>query len=263
MSSEKIVIRPSSLDTYNQCSQQWYQVFILGESSIPGARAAIGTAIHAGAEAMWSDSIIAKTKVIAKSAMEDAAVEAFEEQGQHGLMYDSGEDENTAIATVRQGLSTFVDDIIPWVDIPTEVETRYTVNIDDHPIVEAVSGTLDYINTETGYIADLKTGKRKHNVNNSETQQSIYHFLASENGVDIKGATIQNVVLKTKPEGHIMDSSINIPKAKAIVNDLLDVLDVYHQDVVSPDILFRGNPKYYLCSPKYCSFWGKCKWVGH
>lgn len=261
--SEKIIIRPSSLNTFLQCPQQWYKVFILGENSIPNARAAIGTAIHAGAEVMWNDSIKAKTKVIAKSAMEDAAAEAWDEESQKGLRFDANEDDATAMREVRQGINTFIDDIVPWVDIPTGVEQRFTVQIDNHPIVEAVSGTLDYINENTGFLADIKTGKRKHSVADSEIQQSIYKFLAESNGVEVKGATIQNVVLKTKPEGHIMDSAINIPRAKAIVNTLLDTLDVYNEDTVDPDMLFRGNPKYYLCSPKYCNFWAKCRFVGH
>jgi len=263
MESNKLVIRPSSLNGFLQCPQQWYQVFLLGKQGIPNARAAIGTAIHAGVETMWNDSITAKTKIVAKSAMEDAAMEALEEESQKGLRYDANEDEATAISTIRTGMTTFVNDILPWTDIPTAVEQRFTVNIDNHCIVAAISGTLDYVNTDTGFIADVKTGKRKHNTADSEIQQSIYKYLVEENGVTVNGAVIQNVVLKTKPEGHTMDSAINLPRAKAIVNTLLDTLDVYNEDIVDPDIIFRGNPKWYLCSPKYCAFWGDCKFVGH
>ena len=84
-------------------------------------------------------------------------------------------------------------------------------------------------------------------------------MLVEENGVKVNVSTIQNVVLKAKPEGHIMDAQINTHKAKRIVNTLLDVLEVYNQDIVDPDMLFRGNPKYYLCSPKYCKFFNECK----
>ncbi len=264
MTDEKLVIRPSSLNSFLQCPQQWYQVFLLGNDGIPNARAAIGTAIHAGVENMWIDSIQAKTKIVAKSSMEDAAMEALDEESQKGLRYDANEDEETAIATIRVGLDTFVSDILPWTDIPTAVEERYTVNIDGHPIVGAISGTLDYINTNNGFIADVKTGKRKHNTADSEIQQSIYKYLVEEStGMKVNGAVIQNIVLKAKPEGHTMDSAINIPKAKAIVNTLLDTLEVYNEDKIDPDIIFRGNPKWYLCSPKYCAFWSTCKFVGH
>ena len=65
----KIILRPSSLDGGIQCPQQWYRVFILGGTSIPNSRAAIGTAIHKGVEEMWNDSIKAKTKVISPRAI--------------------------------------------------------------------------------------------------------------------------------------------------------------------------------------------------
>jgi len=259
----KITIRPSSIDGFTQCPQQWYRIHILGENSIPNSRAAIGTAIHSGVETLWNESIAAKDKVVNKTAMEDAAMDALEKENQKGLQYDDGEDANSAQKEIRTGLGTFVTDIVPDTDIPTAVETRYSVDIDGHPIVARVSGTLDYINTATGFVADVKTGKRKHSVANSGTQQSIYQFLAEENGVDVKGAVIQNVILKQKPQGLVMNSAIDIPKAKAAVNNMLDVLDVYHQDVVDPNMLFRGNPKYFLCSEKYCAFFNDCKWTGH
>lgn len=263
INTDKMVIRPSSVDTFQQCAYQWYRVFILGGVSIPGSRAAIGTAIHRGAEEMWRDSMKAGTVIVSKSSMADAAMEAWDEEKQKGLQFETGETDGTCAVEIIQGLDTFVDDIVPWVSIPTDVEIRYTVDIDDHPIVGAISGTIDYLNTSIGILGDIKTGKRKHNVVNSETQQSIYHYLAEENGVKINAATIQNVVLKKEPEGHIMESSINLPKAKAAVNSILDTLEVYHQDVMDPEILFRGNPKYYLCSPKYCAFYKECRYVGN
>lgn len=261
--SDKIVLRPSAIDTFYQCPQQWYRVFILGGISIPSSRAAIGTAIHAGVEEMWKDSIKVGQPVIAKSTMADAAAEAWQEEAQKGMQYDSGESEGTCMKEIIRGLDTYVEDIVPWVSVPTAVETRYTVKIDNHPVVESLSGTLDYVNEKLGVIADVKTGKRKHDISNSETQQSIYKLLAETNGVKVNVSTIQSVVLKAKPEGHVMDAQINMPKAKSAVNMLLDTLEVYHKDVVDPEILFRGNPKYYLCSPKYCAFYSTCKYVGN
>lgn len=261
--SSKIILRPSALDTWVQCPQQWYRVFILGGTSIPNTRAAIGTAIHAGVEEGWNDSIKAKTKIFSKGAMADAAVEAFKEEEQKGLVYDSGESQGTCIKETLIGLDTFVDDIAPWVAMPTKVEQYYQVEITGHNIVGGIGGTVDYVEEHKGIIADLKTGKRKHDVSHSSTQQSIYKFVVEENGIPVRINNIQSVVLKAKPEGHVMDAQINVPKAKAIVNTLLDTLEVLEKDVVDPNILFRGNPKYWLCSPKYCAFYNECKFVGN
>jgi hypothetical protein len=255
----KIIIRPSSVDAFLQCPQQWYQVFIKGRTSIPGARAAIGTAIHKAAEVLWNNAMKTRSKDSNMSELTDAAMEAYSEEEQKGLMYDKDENKNTAAVEIVKGTEAFVEDVVPWVSIPTGVEKRFTVELEGHPIVSAVSGTVDYI--ADGIIADLKTTKRKPTVANYKTQQSIYKFLAEKNGVNVKENQIHGVVLKKVPEGTVIPAAIDVPQAKSTVNTLLDTLEVYNEDIVDPDILFRGNPKYYLCSPKYCSFYNECKFV--
>ena len=72
---------------------------------------------------------------------------------------------------------------------------------------------------------------------------------------------IQGVVLKAKPEGHVLALEPKMDKAKMAVNTVLDTIEVFNEQVVSPDVLFRGNPKYYLCDPKYCAFYSTCPYV--
>ena len=259
---DKITLRPSSLDEFVQCPQTWYRTFILGEQSYVNSRASIGTAIHAGVENMWTDCIQVKTKIHSPSAMADAAMEAWKEEEQKGMRYDAGETQGTCAKEIIVGMDIYVEDIVPWVDIPTHVEKRFTVKL-DHDIVEAISGLMDYVDEDKGIISDVKTGKRKHVVSNSETQQSIYKMLAEKNGMKVNWSIIQNVVLKKEPEGHIMDCQINVPKAKGIVNTLLDTLDVYNKGIIDPNMLFRGNSKFWLCSPKYCAYYSSCKFVGN
>ena len=194
--------------------------------------------------------------------MADAAMEAWKEEEQKGMRYDAGETQGTCAKEIIVGMDTYVEDIVPWVDIPTHVEERFTIAI-DHDTVEAISGLMDYVDKDKGIISDVKTSKRKHTVSNSETQQSIYKYLAECNGMKVNWSTIQNVVLKKKPEGHIMDCQINVPKAKGIVNTLLDTLDVYNKGIIDPNMLFRGNSKFWLCSPKYCAYYNSCKFVGN
>ena len=256
---DKLTIRPSSVDNFYQCPQQWKRVFLDGETSIPGARAAIGTAVHRGVEVMWNDAIAHKKKDANISMMVDASIEAFKEEEQLGLNYDNGEDNNTAAVEIVKGVEAFVEDIVPFSSIPDAVEQRFTVEIPDHPIVGAISGTVDYI---AGHIiADVKTSKRKPTVANYETQQSIYKILANKNGQNVTHNLIQGVVFKKQTEGVILEAAINEQQAKNSINNLLETLELYSQDVVDPDLLFRGNPKYFLCSPKYCSFYNNCKFI--
>jgi hypothetical protein len=250
----KLRLRPSSIDGFFTCPRQWAGYYIGGEKSMPGARAAIGTAIHHGVEQMWLEAIATKAKEPNLSMMKDAAVDEFRRLDQEDdLNYDSGENINSASGEIVGGVDAFVEDIVPFTDIPMAVEERYTIAL-NHVMVEDLSGTVDYIKSDT--IADVKTSKRKPVPANYKTQQSIYKMLAQANGIDVKYNLIQGVVLKTQPQGHIMEMESDIPQAKFLVNSILDTLEIYHKNIIDPRILFRPNTKHYLCTPKYCSFYG-------
>lgn len=262
----KIVIRPSAVDGFAQCSYQWYHAHVLGQSTIPGARAAIGTAIHAATENEWTKAIASGNKDFNKSAMHDAAIAELHELDKLGLQYDEGENLNTAEVTALEGVDAYADDISPFVDIPIAVEVRYTIDI-DNPVVKAVSGTIDYLGN--GVIADTKTSKRKPVVESYTTQQSIYKLLA-EQGVTNEGKAgmpvyrnqIHGVVLaKTGAAGTVLDLTPNVPRAKVLVNSMLETLEIMAKDIVPPEVLFRGNPKYYLCDKKYCALYNICPFV--
>jgi hypothetical protein len=250
----KITVRPSGVDGAFGCALQWARVHIGGENGIPGARAAIGTAIHASAEVCWTDAIKTGQKDAKFSKLTDAAIASFQEQDKEGLQYDAGEDKNTAESVVIQGVDAFLTDIVPFVDIPTYVEKRFTVKL-DNPIFESVSGMVDYLDPTT--LSDLKTSRRKPSPGNHVTQQSIYKFLAEENGHPVKYATIQGIALTKQPQGHIVALEPNIPQAKFLINTMLDAATALNSGV-DPKLLYKGNPKYMFCSPKYCAFHGTC-----
>lgn len=256
INNTEICLRPSSIDTFQQCPYQWAKVFLEGGMSIPGARAAIGTGIHRGIEVMWNEAIVSKKKDPNATMMTDASIDAFHEEGKKGLRYDSGENASTAEKAIKGGIEAYIEDCVPWLDIPKAVETRFEVAITDHPIVNAVGGTVDYL--ADGIIDDVKTSKRKPTVANYMTQQSIYRYLAEANGVPVVLNRIQGVVLKAKPDGHILDMLIDVDRAKYVVNTLLDTIELASKDLVPIDQLFRCNTKYYLCSEKYCAFHGSC-----
>lgn len=255
-----ICIRPSSVDSFLQCPQQWLRRYVYGEPSIPSARASIGTAIHSGVETMWTESMAAKEKIANMGAITDSAMESYKAEEEYGPQYDHGEDGNTARVEIMKGLDAFVEDVVPFTDMPDAVEKRFSIEIIGHPIVNEVGGTVDYI--EGNVIADVKTSKRKPSVANYEIQQSIYRTLAKANGIPVDRNLIQGVILgKREVRGTILDMPINEEKSKYAVNTILDTLRLLEQDIVDPDILFRGNPKYYLCSGKYCNFYNDCKFV--
>lgn len=252
---EDIRIRPSAVDGFYGCAFQWGKTFLEGARSIPSSRAAIGTAIHAAAEQMWTESIPKGKKIINLSSMLDAGMTAWKEEEQYGMQYNEGETAGTCAAEILVGTEAFIDDIVPFAQIPTATEQFFKVDI-QHKLVSELGGTVDYITENT--IADLKTGKRKPSTANYTTQQSIYKYLAQENGVDVKHNLIQSVVLKKIPEGSIIPMETNVPQAKVLVNMMLDTLDLVLLDVAPIETILRPNPKYMFCSNRFCTFHGKC-----
>lgn len=256
-----IRIRPSAVTGFYNCSYQWGKTFLEGIRSIPGARAAIGTSVHKGAEVFWTDAMSSGKKDANMSALTDAAMEAFKEETHDGVQYDEGENANTAQAEIIKGVGAFVTDIAEFTPIPDFVEHFLKVDI-DHPLVKEVGGTIDYGNKQQKTIADLKTSKRKPTVANYEVQQSIYKFLAQQNNFDVEHNLIQSVVLgKTETSGMVLPLQTNVDKAKYLVNNMLDVLEIVAADKIPAHHILRGNPGYYLCSPKYCAHYKTCPFV--
>ena len=254
----EIRLRPSSIDSFYGCAFQWANVFLAGKFSIPSARAAIGTAVHKGVEEMWKDAMLTKSKDQININMSiDAAIQEFQDIDQD-LMYDDGENSNTAEDLVETGVKVFVEDIVPYVDIPDHVEHFLKIDI-DNKVVNELGGTIDYVIPNE--ISDVKTSKRKPIPQSYVTQQDVYKLLAEKHGYDIQRQTIQGIAFTKQPVGHILEVQSQMPRTKYLVNHLLDTLTAFH-DGVDPKFLFRGNPKYYLCSEKYCTFYTRgCPYV--
>lgn len=252
-----IRIRPSAIDTFYNCAYQWGKVFLEGQTSIPSARAAIGTSIHKAVEQLWSDSMETGKKDANLGKMHDAAMEAWKEEAQKGIQFDDGENANTAAVEIINGTAAFVEDIVPFTQIPDAVEEFFKIDV-VNPIVKEIGGTSDY--RKSTVIADVKTSKRKPTVSNYTVQQSTYKILAEANGFPITHNLIQGVVLKKESEGMIMPIETNVPQAKMLINSMLETMEIIASDKAPIEMILRGNPKYYLCSPKYCALY-PCMWV--
>jgi hypothetical protein len=251
-------IRPSAIDLFYNCSYQWGKVFLEGVVTIPNARAAIGTSIHAAVETMWQESMKTGKKQVNLGAMTDAAMTAWKEEEQKDIRFDDGENSNTAAVEIIKGTEAFIEDILPFVEIPDEVESFYSIGV-TNPIVKEIGGTVDYFRGKT--LADIKTSKRALTASGYSVQQSTYKLLLEANGKPVEHAMIQGVVLKKQPEGMILDMPLNVPQAKHLINGMLATMEVIASDRQPVSTILRGNPKYYLCSNKYCSLHSTCPFV--
>ncbi len=247
-----IRLRPSAIDGFYSCAYRWGKTFLEGCPSNTNTRAAIGTAIHRAAEVFWTDAIDTKKKDPNISKLSDASMESFSEAFKEGLVLDEKESEGEARAEILKGTEAFIEDIVPFSQIPLGVEEFVKIDI-EHELVSELGGTIDYITANT--IGDLKTSKRKIGPQGHVTQQSIYKYLAQENGKAIEHNIIQGVVLTKTPSGSIMTLEANVPQAKARVNGILDVLDLVLLDVAPIETILRPNPKDIFCSRKFCALY--------
>ena len=218
-----IRLRPSSLDSFYGCAFQWANVFLAGKFSIPSARAAIGTAVHKGIEVMWKDAMLTKSKDgINLNMMKDAAIDNYiEADNEDTLMYEHGEDSHMAEQLVQSGVEVFVEDIVPYVDIPKHVEHFLTMDI-DNVVVNEIGGTIDYI--IPGELADVKTSKRKPVPQSYVTQQDVYKLLAEKHGNKINRQIIHGIAFTKQPVGHILEVESKMDRTKYLVNHMLDTL---------------------------------------
>lgn len=258
-----IIVRPSSLNTFLGCSYQWAKVFIGGQPTIPNSRAAIGTGIHGGAEALWLEAQIkGSADELSLEAAQDAAVNTFnEEVDRAGVAYDEDEDANTATREIRKGVEAFLGDIVPFAEIPTHVEKRFTKSMEGHPLISAISGTMDYYAEQSATQADIKTSKRASSVSSHVIQQSTYKILAESEGHTVDKIFIHNVVLTKTPTGSILELEPRVDQARFVINSLLELTELLVEDRVRPEVLFRGNPTYMFCSNKYCTLYRTCPFV--
>lgn len=255
INNEALRIRPSAVESFYSCAYAWGKNFLEGSSSIPNSRAAIGTAIHAGVEAMWTEAMSTKKKEPNLSMMTDAAMQSWKDETHDGINFGDNEDEGSCAVEIIKGTEAFIEDIVPFTSIPKAVETFFKVDI-QNPLVSELGGTLDYLGN--GVIADVKTSKRKSGPEGHTVQQSIYKYLAEANGEKIHSNLIQQVVLKKQPEGAILQLEPDIEQAKWLVNGILDVMDVVAKDTVPIETLLRPNPKHVFCSEKFCAYYRSC-----
>lgn len=250
-----IRLRPSSVESFYNCSYQWGKQFLEGIKSIPNSRAAIGTAIHKAAEVLWTDAIKTNSIDTNKSKLNDAALECYKEEEKKGIVYDDTEDTNSSQLEILKGIGAYVEDIVPFASIPTYVEKFYKIQV-NNPIVAEIGGTIDNITGNT--IVDIKTSKRKKGTEGYKVQQSLYNILANKNGHKITNNLIHQVVLKKQPEGAIQALEQNEAQAKTLINGILDTMSIVAEDKYPIENILRPNPGHIFCSQKYCNFYGKC-----
>ena len=267
MTREKRVIRPSSIPLLTTCAWQWYQEHIEGVEGMYNSSAAVGTSVHSVAEKYWNEAISAGEKPPTDPSRITQLIAYGIEQFDELLKAEQinwGENHSLAIAysQIETAVRAYFNGIVPDMEIPLAVEKKFEVEIKDHPFISAVAGTIDYLYPEK--IVDIKTrsGNRKKTVNTFSLQQSVYVWLAQQNGyVGVDSGYIHQIMID-KGDVHNDRVWINTKQIEYIINNILKRLKAVDEGL-PVDIAFPGNsgPNNFLCSSRWCQHHPTCKFA--
>ena len=290
----KLVLRPSSIDSYIRCPYSFYKQQILGEYGPPNSASQVGTALHA----VMEDTILAQLAGTPMTIddMQRHGVKHWKELNAKADIIYHGDQTYTSMADDLYAGVLALQQALECIKV-TAAEGRYSAKIDNHPMFGAISGSLD---VETGpNVVDLKfTGKKKSNPQDYILQQSSYVWLKQINGIPADKFEILNIVRPTKAkkakvkEGeelvadwHFLDGQPNVEYVKHWVNILLTKTEQFHkfstsyQDMVVDgkvsiveakeateefaELIFQGTSpsNSFLCNNKWCSHWLTCPHV--
>lgn len=254
-----ITLRPSSMIEGQQCRRRWALTHLEGRRRPQNSRANLGTAIHKAAETMWNEAIKTGVKDLDIEKATDCAIAKYDDMAKdEEPQYFDKDTPDSIRSLIVSGVQVYMEDIADIADIPIAVEKRFSIPIDDHPIVREVAGTIDYLSYNT--IADIKTSKRTITPQSHVIQQSIYKILAMANGYDIKFCLIHCVVFTKVNKGIILNLDYHTEQATYAISSTTKILDAFFHGT-DPDVLFPGNTGYYLCSQKWCGFHADCPFV--
>lgn len=259
---EKLVIRPSAVERFFACPFAWFYSHVLPSTSIKedkkyswkighnegysNERAAIGTAIHKAVELFWNGEK-------SKDKLLEEAIKTFEKETAKVEV-----DLEVAKEDIQYGIEAYVDTIAPWACEVTQTETRYTLELEDHPTVKSISGTVDLYNEKHGILMDVKTSKGVISPRAHQIQQGIYKKIVEAAGNKVEANLLHNISFNDTlgASGTVEICEIDMERVDEHLNILLKTLK--YIDKVPHSVLFRPNPKAAYCNEEFCPAWEHC-----
>ena len=268
----KLVLRPSSIDSFIRCNYAFYKQQLEGQYGKPNAASQVGTALHA----VMEDTILARLsgEILSTDEMLKRGDQHWKDLNDKADIVYHGETDFDTMATDLHAGVLALNEALECIE-PTAAEGRYSVAVKDHPMFSAMSGSLD-VEVDNN-VVDLKfTGRKKTNPQDYVLQQSIYVWLKQLNGIPAEKFDILNIVRPTKTakakygdelvaDWHFLEGKANIPYVQHWVDVILDRTAEYAKDPTpeNAERLFQGTSpsNSYLCTPQWCSHWDTCPHV--
>ena len=192
---DKLVLRPSSIDSFIRCNYAFYRQQIKGEYGAPNSASQVGTALHYVMEVALNEILDGKPKPN-EDELQRVGLKAWKDYNEKADIIMHGDQ---TYASMADDLFAGVKALYEAIDYikPVGSESRHSAEIVGHPLFSAVSGSLD-VEVDKG-VLDLKfTGKKKTKPDDYILQQSCYSMLKNINGVENDKFEILNIVRPTK-----------------------------------------------------------------
>lgn len=264
--SKRVYVRQSWLGDAMLCQERGRRMIVSPEFRTTNDSAVMGTAVHAGIEAVLSGKIDARDA-------HHVSVAKLNHIKETENVKVTNTDPSSWEDLVRSMTTAWVDGVLPEVPLGGKVEHRF--EYDSGASVNGYAlwfeGTMDYCH-ETG-LWDWKTAARKYSLLEKQTQSiqaSIYAGYAMSTGEvsqDVDGNTAFNfgvMIRNLKGDSQIVRINRNsshvmwvTEQATTLVRSALAMRDSDGGFTHS----WLKNDQHFLCSDRWCPWWSVCKGV--
>lgn len=250
-----IVPSQSWLGTAFNCMEQARLEMVGGLPRVETDATAIGTAMHAGIEAVLRGEDFDGGLSVAVEKMEELAQ-------QENFKWVQVKTLPTAVDTVTRVFIAWVNNIYPQLPDMLAVEHPFDVSLhEDDDLVIRLKGTMDFLGTgEDGKpcVWDWKTANRPYDAWEKERwaiQPTVYcHALAQEYGDDEYEFTFA-VSIKRDGSSQVITVKRNAGHSEWLRRQVLSLAHVIKADLP----IWPLRDQHALCSDKWCPVYQSCK----
>ena len=263
MANELVTIRASSLGSLFDCPARWIAIHIEGRRMPQNAKAALGTALHAGTASFDAERVAGHLPSV--SVAKDAAYESIAKPRDETIWDGEREDaEKIAISLTGRycDLESFKHD---FVAVEASVES---LTISDLGLV--LTGTTDRVERTDGEfgISDIKSGKTavstdgRASTKGHGAQMGVYELVAeAATGLKITApAKIIGLQTNKTPDKQRIGTGEIIGAREVLLGDENNVGLLATASRIAHGEMVWGNPKSTLCHPNYCPNFKTCFW---
>ncbi len=234
------------------CPRKYYYRYIERIKTPMTPSLLMGGAYHAGVER----NFVAKVKTGHDLEVPEV-LEAYDREWNQRLSAEAMDWQEKSPGEVKDSgarlLALYMETMAPFV-MPAEVERQFSVSI---PGVEGwtIDGRIDLI-TSDGTIVDHKTSGKAKSQGDIDTELQFSCYAAAifaDPMLEEVTCEFHTAIDKAKPEVQRLQTTRNREDVEWYLNLARDCLSQIRAGVFPP------NPTGFLCSPKWCGYWSKCK----